>query len=330
MTGYRRAGVDLAGADRHVQAIGSTVTATWGADVIGKFGGFAAGIRIPAGYRDPILMLTTDGVGTKLELARRYSRWDGVGYDLVAMVVDDLAAVGARPIAVVDYLAVGQLEASRDIAIVDSIARACREAGTALLGGETAEHPGVMEPDQVDLAATALGVIENGAELGPEKVRRGDVIVGLRSPNLRSNGFSLVRSIIGGRDLDASFPGEDASLEEVLLLPSVLYSPRVQPILGLCHAAAHVTGGGLPGNLPRVLPEGLGAVIQTRAWEVPGVFRILGEWGEIPEMELFSVFNMGIGFCLIVPPATLDQVVAATAGVEIGQVVDAPGVILAS
>lgn len=307
MTGYRRAGVDLAGADRHVQAIGSTVTATWGADVIGKFGGFAAGIRIPPGYRDPILMLTTDGVGTKLELARQYDRWEGVGSDLVAMVVDDLAAVGAKPIAVVDYLAVGQLEASRDAIIVDSIARACRGAGTALLGGETAEHPGVMEPDQVDLAATALGVIENGAELGPEKVRRGDVIVGLRSPNLRSNGFSLIRSIFARRELEETFEGQ--SLIEAFLSPSVIYAPAVERVLAKSeiHAAAHVTGGGLPGNLPRALPDGLD--YELGSWDIPAIFNFVATRGELPDEEMAATFNLGIGFCLICPASEADTVI---------------------
>lgn len=307
MTSYRRAGVDLAGAESHVEAIGATVTSTWGADVVGRFGGFAAGIRIPAGYRDPILMLTTDGVGTKLELARRFERWDGVGYDLVAMVVDDLAAVGAKPIAVVDYLAVGQLDADRDKAIVDSIAAACREAGTALLGGETAEHPGVMDPDQVDLAATALGVVENGAELGPDQVRTGDVIVGLRSPNLRSNGFSLVRSIFTGRDLEETLEGHP--LVDVLLSPSVIYSPAVLRVLerSEIHAAVHVTGGGLPGNLRRVLPPGMDYELDT--WDIPAIFNLVATRGEVSEAEMASTFNLGIGFCLICPPSEVEKVI---------------------
>ncbi len=179
-------------------SIAPMVTATWNERVVGGFGGFAAGLTLPGGYADPVLMLTTDGVGTKLELARRWNRWDGVGFDLVAMVVDDLAAAGATPLAVVDYMAVGSLDPQRDTAIVSSIAAACAVAGCALLGGETAEHPGVMESDQVDLAATALGVMEKGAELGSHRVGAGDLVIGLASPNLRSNGFSLVRAVIEG------------------------------------------------------------------------------------------------------------------------------------
>jgi phosphoribosylformylglycinamidine cyclo-ligase len=323
---YRSAGVSLEGADRHVQAIAPLVTSTWNPLVAGSFGGFAAGVQIPPGYQNPILMMTTDGVGTKLELARQTGLWDSVGHDLVAMVVDDLAAAGAKPLGLVDYMAVGALDPDRDTRVVASIAAACRAAEVALLGGETAEHPGVMEPDQIDLAGTALGVVEQGAELGPERVAAGDLVIGLSSPNLRSNGYSLVRRIIADRDLGASFPGEEASLGEVLLRPSVLYSPIVQSILGLCHAAVHVTGGGLVGNIPRVLPEGLGVELNTSSWEVPAVFQALAAWGSIPESELFSVFNMGIGFCLFVSVTEAEQVLAATQARLIGAVVNGSGV----
>ncbi|MGH9893908.1 MAG: phosphoribosylformylglycinamidine cyclo-ligase, partial [bacterium] len=312
MSSYRSAGVSLDGADRHVDAIAPLVTSTWTSSVRGTFGGFAAGIKIPPGYQNPILMMTTDGVGTKLELARQTGRWDGIGSDLVAMVVDDLAASGATPLGLVDYMAVGALDPERDTRVVASIAAACRDAGVVLLGGETAEHPGVMEADQIDLAAAALGVVEEGAELGPARVSEGDLVVGLLSPNLRSNGFSLVRRIVASRDLDEPVRGEAASLGEVLLRPSLIYAPVVQPVLRFCHAAVHVTGGGLSGNLPRVLPNGLGAKIDSRRWQVPPIFYRLREWGGIPEEELFSVFNMGIGFCLLVPPDSLEQVMATT------------------
>jgi phosphoribosylformylglycinamidine cyclo-ligase len=327
---YRSAGVNLEGAERHVEAIADLVTSTWGPSVVGNFGGFAAGIRIPQGYLNPVLMMTTDGVGTKLELARQTGLWDGVGQDLVAMVTDDLAAAGAKPLGLVDYMAVGALDRERDTRVVASVAAACRAADVALLGGETAEHPGVMEHDQIDLAAAALGVVEEGAELGPARVSEGDLVIGLPSPNLRSNGYSLVRRIIADRDLGASFPGEDASLGEVLLRPSVLYSPLVQPVLGLCHAAIHVTGGGLPGNLPRVLPEGVGVELNTSSWDVPMIFQTLGQWGGIPEPELFSVFNMGIGFCLIVSSTEAERVIAATHGRLIGSAVNGSGVKLLS
>lgn len=309
MTTYRRAGVDLEGADRHVASIEPVVTATWNERVIGGFGGFAAGLTLPPGYVEPVLMLTTDGVGTKLELARRYNRWAGVGFDLVAMVVDDLAAAGATPLGLVDYMAVGALDAPRDTAIVASIAEACGMAGCALLGGETAEHPGVMEADQVDLAATALGVVEKGAELGPHRVKVGDVVIGLVSPNLRSNGFSLVRSVIGDRDLQESVEGRP--LGEWLLEASVVYSPAVVRAVatGKVHAAAHITGGGLLANLGRVIPEGCQVLIDFDAWQTPRVFQLVADWGDIPADEMRGVLNMGIGFCLVAAPDDADALI---------------------
>ena len=323
MTTYGEAGVDLEGADRHVAAIAHPVTATWTEDVIGSFGGFAAGVTIPAGYREPVLMMSTDGVGTKLELARRAGRWDGVGQDLVAMCVDDLAAVGARPLGFVDYLAVGALNATRDRAIVESVAAACAIAGCPLLGGETAEHPGVMEPDAVDLAGAVMGIVERGEELGPTRVTEGDVVVGLISPNLRSNGFSLVRALFG-EDIE---PQLDRFLE-----PSVIYSPDVLRAVrdGGVRAAAHITGGGLAGNLARVLPPGMGARVDTGAWDVPPIFETIASRGA-PAAEMWSTFNMGIGFCLVVAPDAAESVisnVSAHEGRVIGEIVAGPGVVL--
>jgi phosphoribosylformylglycinamidine cyclo-ligase len=304
MTSYGEAGVDLEGADRHVAAIARAVTDSWTEDVVGGFGGFAAGVEIPSGYRHPVLMMSTDGVGTKLELARMADRWDGVGFDLVAMCVDDLAAVGARPLGFVDYLAVGALNLERDRAIVASIAAACVEAGCPLLGGETAEHPGVMAADAVDLAGAVMGVVNRGDELGPHRVREGDLIIGLYSPNLRSNGFSLVRAAFG-EDLGTHL--------DVLLEPSVIYAPDVleAAVGGGVRAGAHITGGGLEGNLKRVLPAGLGATIDTGAWETPTVFDLVALRG-VERHEMFSTFNMGIGFCLVVDRDLADEVMTAT------------------
>lgn len=317
MTTYGEAGVDLEGADRHVEAIANPVTATWTENVIGNFGGFAAGVTIPAGYREPVLMMSTDGVGTKLELARRAGRWDGVGQDLVAMCVDDLAAVGARPLGFVDYLAVGALNATRDRAIVESVAAACAIAGCPLLGGETAEHPGVMEPDAVDLAGAVMGIVERGQELGPTLIAEGDVVVGLTSPNLRSNGFSLVRALFGD---------EIESQLDRFLEPSVIYSPDVLRAVegGGVRAAAHITGGGLAGNLARVLPPGMGAHVDTGAWEVPPVFETIASRG-VPDAEMWSTFNMGIGFCLVVAPDAAESVISAISAHE-GRVIGEIGV----
>lgn len=300
--------MDLEGAERHTESIAGPVESTWSEDVVGAFGGFAAGVRIPPGYDDPVLMMSTDGVGTKLDIARRVGRWSGVGFDLVAMCVDDLAAAGAKPLGFVDYLAVGSLQPERDRTIVESVAAACLQAGCPLLGGETAEHPGVMAKDAIDLAGAVMGVVESGAILGPDRVRASDVVIGLRSPNLRSNGFSLVREVLG-----------DAVVEQAttLLDPSVIYSPVVLSAVetGAVHAAAHITGGGLAGNLRRVLPEGLGATVDTATWERPAVFELISDLG-VAEEEMRRTFNLGIGFCLVVDPGAVDELMRVTAAHE--------------
>jgi len=323
VTSYREAGVDLEAADRHTESIAASVTSTWRERVVGSFGGFAAGVRIPAGYSDPVLMMSTDGVGTKLDLARRAGIWSGVGHDLVAMCVDDLATVGARPLGFVDYMAVGALEPQRDTAIVGSIAAACEEAGCPLLGGETAEHPGVMGAGHVDLAGAVMGVVDAEKALGPERVRVGDLVIGLASPNLRSNGFSLVRAALGD-EVERHLP--------LLLEPSIIYCPAVlEAARGRgVHAAAHITGGGLVTNLRRALPDGLGAEVDTATWARPGVFDLIASYG-IAEEEMRRAFNLGIGFCLVVDPALAEEATAAVARHDprvIGRVEAGEGVVL--
>jgi phosphoribosylformylglycinamidine cyclo-ligase len=313
---YREAGVDLAGAERHVATIASSVTATWADNVVGGFGGFAAGVTIPDGYSNPVLMMSTDSVGTKLQLARQSGIWTGVGFDVVAMCVDDLTAVGARPLGFVDYMAVGSLHPERDAAIVDSVARACLEAGCALLGGETAEHPGVMEDDAVDLAGAVMGVVDKGDEFSRDRVVPGDVVIGLHSPNLRSNGFSLVRHVMG-----------ESPDYETLLEPSVIYSPSVLSVSSLIKSAAHITGGGLPGNLPRAVPDSLGVEVDSAKWTPPEIFSTLSRLG-IGQEDMFSTFNMGIGFCLIVDRDDVEQVIESLSRHDpsaIGQVIDSTG-----
>ncbi len=327
MTDYGSAGVDLAGAERHVEAIRSLVTSTWGSNIVGGFGGFAAGIELPAGMRRPVLMMSTDGVGTKLEIARQLRKWDGVGYDLVAMCVDDLTAVGARPIGFVDYMAVGRLDPDRDTSVVASIASACAEVGAALVGGETAEHPGVMDRDAIDLAGAALGVVEAGEEIVGEAVDVGDLVIGLASRNLRSNGFSLVRRLLAGSDWAIRFDG--STIGETVLEPSVLYSADVLASMatGGVTGAAHITGGGLPGNLGRPLPEGLSARVDTSAWSRPPIFDHLQKIGDIDDGAMFEAFNMGIGFCLIVRPERVSDVASHVSGhdpVVIGEIVEGP------
>jgi phosphoribosylformylglycinamidine cyclo-ligase len=333
MATYREAGVDLAAADAVVDSIGSHVTATWGDRVTGGFGGFAAGLRLPPGYGDPVLMMSTDGVGTKAEVARKADRVEGLGWDLVAMCIDDLAAAGARPIAMTDYLAVGKIDVARVSRIVRSVAAACAEAGVALLGGETAEHPGVMDTDAFDLAGAALGVVEAGREVDGSDIAPGDVIVGVASPNVRANGFSLIRKVVLGQlALDDELPGCDGTVAGVLLEPSVLYSPAVLASLEAApaHGMAHITGGGLPGNLPRILPATCDAVIDTDAWVPPAVFAAIQQLGNVPANEMFRTFNMGIGFAIVTSPAAANDAIAALAtkgrpAVVIGEIVPGSG-----
>lgn len=313
MTSYSDAGVDVGAADRFARSLADAVTATWTENVVGTFGGFAAGVTIPNGYDEPVLMMTTDGVGTKIELARRLERYDGLGHDLVAMCVDDLAAQGAQPLGFTDYLAVGALDESRDGALVASVAAACRIAGCALLGGETAVHPGVMDPAQLDLAGAALGVVERNDIPDPTRITDGDAIVGITSPNVRSNGFSLVRALFSRAEYDE--PLFDTTLGEVLLEASVIYAPAVLaartelPVDGL----AHITGGGLMGNIPRALPEGLTAELDAAAWLPPPVFEVIRRRGGIEPTEMFATFNMGIGFVLIVTPDLVTDTVSLLA-----------------
>lgn len=333
MNTYAGSGVDIDAADAFTADIAPSVAATWGSNVVGRFGDFAAGITIPPEYTDPVLMMTTDGVGTKLDLARRLNRFEGVGNDLVAMCVDDLAAQGAAPLGFTDYLAVGRLDRERDSTIVKSIAAACRLAGCALLGGETAVHPGVMPPDQVDLAGAALGVCNRSSLMQPESILPGDRLVGIESPNLRSNGFSLVRAIFS--DADLRRPLDGSVLGEVLLEPSVVYAPAVLAATArtLPKAMAHITGGGLTGNLPRVLPAGMGARVFTKAWQSPPIFDLLQSAGEIERDEMFRTFNMGIGFVVIVESQSVDEMVghlerAGLPAATIGDVVEGSGVAL--
>lgn len=312
MATYRDAGVDLAAAEEAVSRMAAAVTATWSDAVVGAFGGFAAGLRIPKGYEDPVLMMSTDGVGTKAEVARKAGKLGGLGWDLVAMCADDLVAMGATPLAMTDYIAVGRLIPDRIEAIVASVAAASAETGIALLGGETAEHPGVMQPDEFDLSGAVVGVVEADGVIDGSRVAPGQVVLGLLSPNVRSNGFSLLRAaVLSTMSLDDSLSEGTAS--EVLLAPSVIYTPAVLRMLKQVpvSAMAHVTGGGIAGNLERVLPRGMGAAIETDAWQRPAVFEDVAEIGGIGEAEMFATFNMGLGFLIVLDENHVDAAVEA-------------------
>jgi phosphoribosylformylglycinamidine cyclo-ligase len=266
--------------------------------------------------RDPLLVACTDGVGTKVALARSLGRLEGLGQDLVAMCVNDLACIGAEPLFFLDYLAVGRLDPEVAGAIVSGIAAACREVGCALLGGETAEHPGVMADGDLDLAGFAVGAVERDEALAPESVRPGDAIVGIPSSGLHANGFSLVRALV---EAGALAPDPDLLLAPTRLYPGDMARLRAEGVE--VHAAAHVTGGGLPENLPRALPEGLAAIVDPGAWELPPAIEAVLATGRVPEDEAWRTFNMGLGMCLVVPPQSVERAAALIAGArEVGRV----------
>jgi phosphoribosylformylglycinamidine cyclo-ligase len=317
---YRRAGVDLDAAARAVSLIRELAKGATRPEVLEGIGGFAGLFRMGDGR---YLAAATDGIGTKLEVARMAGRLSTVGIDLVAMCADDVACTGAEPLFFLDYLATGNLVPEEAGAIVEGIAEGCRRAGCALLGGETAEHPGVMTEQQLDLAGFCVGVVDDDGLIGPHRVREVDVLVGLASSGLHANGFSLIRSSLlveGQQVLDAVPEGFHRSLVDELLEPTAIYAPLVVSLAraGLVHAAAHVTGGGLPENVPRALPGGFGAEIDLGSWPVPAIFDLVRAAADASEDDMFATFNMGVGMMLVVPANRADEVIgrAADAGVQ--------------
>jgi phosphoribosylformylglycinamidine cyclo-ligase len=323
---YASVGVDIGAGDSAVERIRRHVASTARPEVLGGIGGFGGCFAFaPERFAQPVLVASTDGVGTKALVARAAGRFDSIGVDLVAMCVDDLVCVGAEPLFLLDYVVTGKLVPDQMEALVAGVADGCRQAGCALLGGEMAEHPGAMGPGEFDLAGFAVGVVERRDMLGPDRVAVGDALVGLRSPGLRSNGYSLARHILlerAGLALDApAWSGADHSLAEELLLPSVIYAPAVLAAVAAAkadgtevHAAAHITGGGLPGNLDRVLPPGCDAVLELGSWARPTIFSEIQRRGDVDDDEMARVFNLGLGMVLVVPPAAATATVAALAG----------------
>ncbi|MFY0632427.1 MAG: phosphoribosylformylglycinamidine cyclo-ligase [Vannielia sp.] len=301
---YAQAGVDIDAGNALVEAIKPAVKSTDRAGVMGSIGGFGGLFDLKAaGFTDPVLVAATDGVGTKLRIAIDTGVVNGVGVDLVAMCVNDLVCQGAEPLFFLDYFATGKLDVTAGTAIVEGIAAGCKAAGAALIGGETAEMPGMYEGKDFDLAGFAVGAMERGAAL-PEGVGEGDVLLGLASDGVHSNGYSLVRRVVemAGLGWEAASPFGGGTLGEALLTPTRIYVRQVLAAIraGGVHGLAHITGGGLTENLPRVLPEGLGAQVDLGAWELPGVFRWLAETGGLEEAELLKTFNSGIGMVLVV------------------------------
>lgn len=301
---YAAAGVDLDAADVAVAAIKPHVERTRRPEVLDAIGGFGGLFAFDARrYKQPVLVSATDGVGTKLEIARALDRHDTIGVDLVAMVVDDLVVPGAEPLFFLDYIAVGRLDPDHVEQVVAGIADGCEQVGCALVGGETAEHPGVMASGQYDVAGFGVGVVERKRLLGPHLVRPGDDIVALASTGLHANGYSLARRVVEGLDLHADHGLKVQSLGEALLRPTRIYAAHCLALAAATevHSFCHVTGGGIPGNLPRSLPEGLGAVVDTATFATPDIFGLLAERGPIAADEMWRVFNMGAGMLAVVP-----------------------------
>jgi phosphoribosylformylglycinamidine cyclo-ligase len=308
---YRGAGVDIAAAEDSKQRIKAHVLSTHTAGTRGEFGGFGGMFRVPTDVPNPVLVASADGVGTKLKVAIEAGRYDTVGHDLVNHCVNDILVQGAVPLFFLDYVAFGTLDPAAVEGIVAGVAAGCRENGCALLGGETAEMPGVYTPPDYDLAGFIVGYVDEGAILGPPRVRAGDVLIGLESSGLHTNGFSLARRIVSDRmglGVNDSFPGDERTVSEVLLEVHRSYLGAIRDSVSNVHAMAHITGGGLPGNLNRALPPTLDAVIDTASWRIPNVFVQLQRAGGVERREMFKTFNMGVGMVVIVAEAEASRV----------------------
>ena len=336
---YEASGVNLEAGYEVVSRIKKHVASTARPGCMGGIGAFGGMFDLGSlGYRHPILVSGTDGVGTKLKIAFALDRHDTIGIDAVAMCVNDVLAQGAQPLIFLDYVAVGHNRPAVVEAIVAGVAEGCRQAGCALVGGETAEMPGMYAPDDYDIAGFTVGAVEKDRLIDGSKVAEDDVLVGLPSTGVHSNGFSLVRKIVKDAALDLSKKYEetgDRTLGEVLLTPTAIY---VKPVLALMdevdvHGVAHITGGGFDENIPRILPEGLGVEIELGSWKVLPVFDLLEKYGKLPRREMFNIFNMGIGMVVAVSAADADRAVASlkASGIDasvIGKVVKGTGVSL--
>jgi len=302
---YRDAGVDIQAGDEVVERIKPAVARTFRPEVIGGLGGFGGLFKLDiTKYPDPVLVSGTDGVGTKLRLAFQMNRHDTIGQDAVAMCVNDILVQGAEPLFFLDYLAVGKVDPERVAEVVTGVARACELSGCALIGGETAEMPGFYAEDEYDIAGFSVGVVNRDQLIDGSKIQAGDVLIGLASTGLHSNGFSLARKVFENYPLDEVFPELGEALGEALLRPTRIYVPSILPLLPAKQiiGMAHITGGGLTGNVPRILPPGLGVQIDKSTWERPPIFTLLQRLGDVDWPEMYKTFNMGVGFVLVVRP----------------------------
>ncbi len=317
---YRSAGVDLGASDDAKSRIAKLVASTFTSGTLGAFGGFGGMFRVPPGMRSPVLVSSADGVGTKIKVAIESCRNDTIGHDLVNHCVNDILVQGATPLFFLDYVAFGQLEPVTLEAIVSGVAAGCRENECALVGGETAEMPGLYTPPDYDLAGFIVGCVEEDSILSADRVEEGDVLIALESSGLHTNGYSLARKIVSERmrlRTDDQFPDMDGSVADVLLSIHRTYLRALSPVLRNVHAMAHITGGGLPGNLNRALPPGLDAVVDAGSWEIPQVFTALESAGKVARDEMYRVFNMGVGMVVIASREDADAIIgsARVAGV---------------
>lgn len=311
---YKDAGVDVQAGDDFVDRISPIVKKTFGPEVLTGIGGFGGLFALDTSkYREPVLVSGTDGVGTKLRLAFLTGRHQSVGIDLVAMCVNDILVSGARPLFFLDYFATGKLDIEQSTDVVKGIVEGCRQAGCALIGGETAEMPDFYQRGEYDLAGFAVGVVERSDMIDGSRIVPGDSIIGIASSGLHSNGYSLARKVfldVHKTDLDKTIPPLKRPLGEVLLEPTRIYVRSVLSLIGekSVKGMAHITGGGIPGNLPRVFPKGCSARVWKESWDVPAIFSILSDYGGVPEDEMFRTFNMGIGMALVVSPGDTGDV----------------------
>ena len=355
---YARAGVDVEAGERAVALMRGAVESTHGPAVIGGLGGFGGAVAIPAGYREPVLVSSTDGVGTKSTIAAALGRYDTIGRDLVAMCADDVVCSGAAPLFFLDYVAVGRLDPINVAELVASVADGCHEARCALVGGETAEHPGLLDPGEFDLAGCCTGIVERDRLIDGSRARAGDSVIGLLASGLHANGYSLVRALLAEHDVALAEPyqarllltlGDAATtaalgaapaeafmtLGEVLLTPTRIYAGAILDLRTALDSAgrelrgvAHITGGGLPGNAARMLPPALGVRLDPSRWSMPSVMRLFGALGGIEDDELRATFNGGLGMVVAVEPAAVGAAIASlarsgVAGVVVGEVVEA-------
>jgi phosphoribosylformylglycinamidine cyclo-ligase len=328
-TAYAEAGVDITAADKTKDLIKELVRPTFGAEVLTDIGHFGAFFKIKQ-YNEPVLVSSTDGVGTKLKIAVQMDKHDTVGIDLVNHCTNDILCCGASPLFMLDYIALGKLRPNKVAALVSGLAQACKEVGCALIGGETAEMPGMYKSSDYDVAGFIVGVVERSKVINGEQIAEGDAVIGLPSSGLHTNGYSLVRKVFGtDRDplaLKMFYPELGKTLGEALLEPHRCYHNELKPLLDKIHGMAHITGGGLVGNVPRILPQGVSVEIDRSCWQAPPIFELVQKRGSVKDEEMFHVFNMGIGMVIICAKDDADSMTGKLQGsLPIGRVVKANG-----